>query len=516
VKRDRQTRRRWLIALALAGSVVLILLLGLLSVVPFRSETAREKIVAVLADRLNSDVQLDSLQFRVLPSLRAEGSGLVIKQKGRDGVPPLISVRSFSVEGGLLGVYRKHVSTVTLDGLEISIPPNDKDKEDDDSDDVAVAKPAFVIDNLFTKDASLAILRRDPNKAPRVWAIHDLHMQSVSFDRAMPFDATLTNAIPPGEITTQGRFGPWRSLHPGDTPLDGDFTFEKADLGVFEGISGILSAKGTFGGKLERIDIHGDTVTPEFTLTSVGHAIPLHATYHAVVDGTNGDTFLEQIDASWRNTALVAKGSVTDAPGAPGRVVDLNVEMNGARLEDLLWLAVKAPKPPMSGALTLTTRMVLPPGKIDVVKKLQLDGSFTLNAARFTDFDVQRKIEELSHRSRGQTEPTARQPVTSDFAGSFKLANGSLALPRVAFGVPGSLVRLSGHYGLISEEIDFTGTLHMDAKISETVTGFKSILLKMIDPLFKDENGGSVIPIRISGTRGNPVFGLDKGRIFKK
>ena len=55
----------------------------------------------------------------------------------------------------------------------------------------------------------------------------------------------------------------------------------------------------------------------------------------------------------------------------------------------------------------------------------------------------------------------------------------------------------------------------MDAKISETVGGFKGVLLKVIDPLFKGENGGSDIPIQISGSRNNPTFGLDKGRIFK-
>ena len=51
--------------------------------------------------------------------------------------------------------------------------------------------------------------------------------------------------------------------------------------------------------------------------------------------------------------------------------------------------------------------------------------------------------------------------------------------------------------------------------ISETVGGFKGVLLKVVDPLFKGDNGGSAIPIQISGRRDNPTFGLDKGRIFK-
>ena len=489
------------------------LLIALLSVVPFSSDTARVKVIEVLAARLDSEVQLDSFTIKVLPRLRAEGAGLTIRHKGRHDVPPLISIRSFAVEGDVPGVLRKHVSTVTLDGLQIQIPPRDHDGADDDKR--LELKAAYIIDNLVTKDARLIIIPRKENKPPKVWAIHDLHMRSVSFDKAMPFDATLTNGVPPGEIATKGTFGPWHAGQPGDTPLDGAFTFDHADLGVFNGISGILSAEGTFGGKLERIEVRGDTTTPEFTLTDVGHAIPLRAKYYTIVDGTNGDTFLERIDGSWRNTALVAKGSVVDLPGAPGRQVELGITIDQARIEDLLWLAVKAPKPPMTGALTLKTRMVLPPGKVDVVKKLLLEGTFTLGMARFTDPDVQKKIEGLSQRSRGQVTPAAAEHVNSDFAGSFKLANGVLTIPTVAFGVPGSLVRLSGSYGLTSEAIDFKGTLYMDAKISETVGGFKSVLLKVVDPLFKGNNGGSAIPIQISGQRDNPSFGLDKGRIFK-
>jgi hypothetical protein len=49
------------------------------------------------------------------------------------------------------------------------------------------------------------------------------------------------------------------------------------------------------------------------------------------------------------------------------------------------------------------------------------------------------------------------------------------------------------------------------------VTGFKSVLLKVVDPFFRQKDGtGSVIPIKISGSRSAPQFGLDTSRIFKK
>ena len=52
--------------------------------------------------------------------------------------------------------------------------------------------------------------------------------------------------------------------------------------------------------------------------------------------------------------------------------------------------------------------------------------------------------------------------------------------------------------------------------MSQAVSGgIKRKLLKVIDPIFeKDER--TVIPIKISGTRQSPRFGLDPGGLFKK
>jgi hypothetical protein len=43
------------------------------------------------------------------------------------------------------------------------------------------------------------------------------------------------------------------------------------------------------------------------------------------------------------------------------------------------------------------------------------------------------------------------------------------------------------------------------------------VLLKVVDPLFKQKNGsGSAIPIKIAGSRSAPDFGLDVRRVFKR
>jgi hypothetical protein len=152
-----------------------------------------------------------------------------------------------------------------------------------------------------------------------------------------------------------------------------------------------------------------------------------------------------------------------------------------------------------------------------VVERLRLDGKFVIAQVKFTDYDVQGKINELSHRARAKDLNTDRTGVASDFQGRFKLGDGRLALPDLSFSVPGAKVVLAGHYALKPETLDFKGNLLMDAKISETVGGFKGMLLKLVDPLFKQKDGtGSVIPIKVGGTRSDPDFGLDVRRVFRR
>jgi hypothetical protein len=49
------------------------------------------------------------------------------------------------------------------------------------------------------------------------------------------------------------------------------------------------------------------------------------------------------------------------------------------------------------------------------------------------------------------------------------------------------------------------------------MTGWRSLLLKVVDPLFKKKEGsGSAIPIKIGGSRSAPDFGLDVRRVFRR
>jgi hypothetical protein len=513
-------KRGILIITSAVGGLMVAALVTIATYIPYSGDRLRDKVIATLSEHLDADVELGELHLRIFPRVRVDGKGLVVRHEGRRDVPPLISADAFTVNADLVGLWRQHVSRVELEGLHIQIPPGDDDDEEDANDNTADgAGPRgardLVVDEVVADAAQLTILRKDPAKPPRVWHMHQLHVRSVGVNQKMPFRTLLTNAVPPGQINTSGAFGPWQVEEPGDTPLDGSFTFENADLSVFKGVMGILSSKGTFAGTLDTIDVNGETSTPDFKITIANHEVPLHTKYHAIVNGTNGNTTLERIDASFLNTSLVARGGVYEVEGVKGRLVTLDVTMDKARIEDAMKLAVKTPKAPMTGALKLETKLQIPPGDRDVVEKLKLDGAFTIDEGRFTDPGVQSKINELSERASGNTREGAAAKVGSDFSGRFLLDGGVLRLPSVTFDIPGAAVELAGQYALQQETLAFAGSLYMDAKVSQTMTGWKSLALKVVDPLFR-RDGRTVIPLKISGTRNDPQFGIDVKRVFKR
>jgi hypothetical protein len=79
------------------------------------------------------------------------------------------------------------------------------------------------------------------------------------------------------------------------------------------------------------------------------------------------------------------------------------------------------------------------------------------------------------------------------------------------FEIPGTQAEMTGKYSLDGTTFDFHGLLKTDAKLSQMTTGWKSILLKPVDPFFHKNGSGAEIPFKITGTRSEPHFGLDFG-----
>lgn len=489
--------------------------------VPLSSEQLRRRLETALSDRLDSAVELEALHVSFRPQFTISGEGLTIRHR-RDPSVPLIVVRAFTLTSALRSLLRNRVDNAVVEGLAITIPRIDRPGDAEDVEALQPKKPrgfgktleAAEIGNIVADGAVLTVLSKRPDGHPKVWSMHSLRLHRLRLNKPMTFESVLTNAIPPGEIVTQGSFGPWNAESPGASPVRGTFTFAHADLSVFKGISGILSATGKYDGSIERINVSGETTTPDFMVAVGGHPFRLDTSYDAIVDGTNGDTTLNRVEGRFLKSSFVAAGAIIDTPGVAGRRLTLDVTFPDARLEDVLPIAVDAPRPTMTGALTLKTKLDLPPGNgIDVVERLRLQGEFAIKGGRFTDPGVQTKVRTLSGRARGK--PDDQSAVRSDFTGQFLLSNGSLRLSPLRFNVPGAMVQIAGHYGVRRGSLAFAGQVLMDAKVSQAVGGWKSLLIKPFDGLFRKE-GRTFIPITISGVRSDPKFGVDRHRIFNK
>jgi hypothetical protein len=536
--------RRWWIGLALIAAIIVVTGVAIV-LYRWQKPRVRQQIVTILSQQLGANVELSSLDVQLGTIVRVSGRGLVLHHKIYREGPPLVRIDSFVIEAPLLAILRKpiHISSVEMDGLRIFIPPRKKPADPDNphqqpAGDGATGKPPatqgadkndgdhtlagklrgpspVVIDRLSSSNAELAIASRKPDRPPRIFLIHNLTLTDAAFDRPTNYDARLTNPKPIGTVLAKGTFGPWDPDEPTQSPVTGEYAFNDADLGTIKGIGGMLESTGSFKGVLERIVAQGITKTPDFSLDIGGQPMPLDTVYTAIVDGTNGDTFLKPVRAVLGRTHLTADGGIVHTPGRKGRTIELDVVIENGRLEDILRLAIDSTPPDMTGALRMKTRLELPPGERPVPRRLYLKGEFHVASARFASNQVQNKIDELSRRARGRPADATVDNVASDLQGRFELKDGILTLSSVSFAVRGALIQMRGRYSLVHRTVDFAGTARMNARISEMVTGWKRFPLKILDPIFAKDGAGAVFPIRVSGPVKKPEFKVEIKKVFK-
>ena len=583
-------RHRWLTRIAIACLAVFLVLTVALAILARRFQPLlHTAVVQGLEDRFHTRVELDSFHVALGNGLNGEwgiwatGKGLRIwPPQHTGGDRPLeVSVQSIPLIG--LDEFRFHVplhyqrgkpvkiSRVRLVGLKIVVPPrSERDKAHGIESATTQPKPSggkraqppvpsqptdaqqqatgvnpeqsgnaalanVVIERIDCEHAQLILETSKPDKLPLGFDIARLQLKNVRAGEPMNFEAELTNPKPKGLIHTTGHLGPWVPADPGETAVRGTYTFDHADLATFKGIAGILASKGSYGGTLRDIEVDGIADVPDFRLPQFGNAETLHTTFHAKVDGTDGDTWLDPVDATLGHSHFITRGKVVRVrPAQPdggqqvtsaslppladfGHDIELKVDVDRGRIEDFLRLANHSQTPLLTGDLVTKASLHIPPGKEPAHERLRLDGEFKLEDARFSDPKVQGKIEDLSLRGQGRPQDLKKADaadVTSEMDGQFHMANAVITLPEIHYNVPGAAIQLQGHYGL-EGFMHFDGTARMQATVSQMVGGWKGWLLKPADRFFKKDGAGTVVPILIRGPHDAPEFSVDFSRMKK-
>jgi hypothetical protein len=470
-------------------------------------------VTKTLEDRFARDVKIRKFRSTYFPP-GCVAEGIEFLHRKRKDLPPLITVQTLTIRTGYSGLLRIHkrINDVQVGGLHVLVPPKDPD----------AARQTFPLTNstsgktltigeISTDGAVLEFMSEQPAGDRFTLRIEHLTLDHVGESDPVTFHARFSNTEPPGEIRSDGRFGPWNDNDPASTKLSGSYSYEHATLGVFQGIAGTLTSQGKFSGTLGHIEAEGNLDVPDFKVSGSAHEIHLASNFHAVVDGTNGDTYLTRVESHFGRTTVISQGDVKGHPGQHGKTVMLTMSVSQGRIEDLLRLFTGSAKPAETGDVRLQTKVELPPGPESFLRRLRLDGGLGIGSGRFTDPTVQEPVNRLAESAQGETknqQEADAATVLSNLKGHFSANGGIARLSKISFTEPGTLAEIDGTYNLVNKKLNLRGVLHTSGKLADTTSGFKSAVLKALGPFMKKKSI-TMVPFVITGTSSDPSFALD-------
>ena len=515
--RHRKRYARWLVT-----ALVVVLIVAGIGVILIATQWpfTEKAVLADLQGRIADTVKIGSFRAHYFPYPGCVAENVTFQRNAGPSGPPLMQIQKLTIRSTFAGLLARHVSEIRADGLRLRIVRRGLKPKTSGSGGVTIGR--IVINDGIVEFEP----HRSGGKAQSFNIYHSEFTPSTRFDR-MGFSARLRIPQPPGELAVNGSVGPWKKEQPDQTPLAGSYTLEHANLGAFTGVAGTLSSEGKFNGVLQRVEVQGTTDMPDFEITDPGHPMPLSTRFSAVVNGKNGDVFLQSVQARLRRTSIDAQGSIApasgsqekstgkspsgkqNAPGTGGKTASFEMTGTG-RIEDLLWLFTKAKPPRMLGALNFRAKVSLPPGPVRFIRKLSLRGDFEIASASFTNPRTQHGLEELSPGIKADQDPKDTPRVLADLKSQVALRDGLTTFTKLSMTVPGASADFGGVYSFLSEKIDMQGTLRTEKPLSQTTTGVKSVLLKFIGRFFKKQRHFEV-PVRIGGNYQNPTFGVVLG-----
>ena len=204
---------RWI---KIGAFLALVVIGGAAVLVVSRWPFTRDTIVRTLQEKFSSTVELNTFHGTYLtPGCIAEG---VTFRRNRDrNAPPIATVEKLTIEAGYLGFLSKRIRLARVQGLRIFVSPRSERADNEARPGGSLEQFALIIDEIIADGAVVEFASGEPGTEPLKFEIHKLTLNSVADDRPMSFHAALLNPKPPGEIRTDGQFGPLQPQDVGHT-----------------------------------------------------------------------------------------------------------------------------------------------------------------------------------------------------------------------------------------------------------------------------------------------------------
>lgn len=472
----------------------------------------RQAIIQALESGFATKVEALTFRETYLPHPGCVLEGVVIGSSIAKNTPPPVTIRQLVIESSYAAFLMpgKHISSIRAKGFRLFVPayahPSTASGFPHPTHSPGASQ--ISVDQFLLNEATIEVDHQLDDKVPLRFDIDDLVLGPLATGRAARFRVKMRNPKPAGLVQCAGDIGPWNGQRVSDMPLSGRFSFQHADLSTFDGIAGILNASGDFGGRLGDFEVKGSSDVPDFQVAGTRHTTDMKTQFDVAVNGLTGDTILKSIITHFGNTTVVARGNVADGTSHTAKTASVSMAVNGGKVEDILRIFLKADRPPLKGPISLEAKAVLPPESRPFVQKIQLDGTFAIQNSRFMNPSTKENVDKLSERARGIKDDPPSESVKSNVAGTISMRDGLAHVLRLWFTVPGATANLAGTYSLLTEKVDLLGTLRMEAELSRGSKGVKSVLLKLVDPLFRRKSAGAVVPVKLGGTYSHPTFGL--------
>jgi hypothetical protein len=497
-------RKHWLLLTFCIVGIALVVAAGILATHwPFTREVIEKDLAQVSA----SAVRIQSFQSTYFPP-GCILEGVSFNLPAGTSKKSQVRIQKLIIRGSYTGMLTvpKRLQQIVAEGLRIRILPLGKNENLTAGAQSGNNKKRPVRIEDIRADG--AILELDSAETPPlVFAFHQLQLNSFAADQGTSFHVVFDNPKPPGLVEATGRMSAWQSKAMGNIRVDGKYILSKGNLGIFKGIAGTLASKGDFNGELQRIEVKGTTVMPNFEVTESRHSMPLFTSFAALVNGLTGDTSVSGIQAQLEKTRITGTGSVA---GNGEKAVVLNVPTGEGRIEDLVMLFAKAPHSAIVGPIHFKARTSLPPEHRKFVERVLLEGDFDIPEAHFTSAKTQGHVDQLSEHSRGEdADDNDPGNVVAQLKGHVALKNATATFTDSTFSVPGAVALLHGTYNLTNHKINFQGTLKMEAKLSQATTGIKSLFARFLNHRFETKDAGATLPVTVTGTYEHPVFHAD-------
>lgn len=494
---DKRTLRYGIVGFALAVAT-----LGVVFGVRFANEhwPYRYRIVKpLLEDVLGSQIVITHYHRTYFPHPGFVAEGITLRRKSAPDLPPLGSVEQLAVQGTWIDLLllRERVKLVDMQGLHMVIPApgsaaNKKDFPPGSASDFA--GPDTLIEQLKVHDGLLDIMRSNGKRFS--FPVKELDLRGFRKGMAAEYMVVMDNALPSGRITSTGKFGPLNAGNLGQTPASGNYTFTAVRLSDIGELRGTLNSSGAFGGTLAGLEATGAAQTRDFAVSD-GKPTPLSGNIRCTVNALTGEVVIHDVEVRSGRTIAKASGAIVGTP----KITNLDFTAQG-RAEDALRPFVHS-QVPIAGPASLHGHAWVGPSQegLAFLQRLRVDGAFDVPAEIATDPATEKRATEISQHAQTHDDDPNADALLS-LQGPAQIRNGIASSKHLTFRVAGAQATLVGTFNFHNQVVDLTGNLATEAGLSHAVTGFKSVLLKPLDPFFKKGNAGAVIPIRVSGEPG--------------